>query len=320
MPVDLYQLRRGLLQIGPKLLGAFLSKTLLGLLQQRLQNFRFSHGGVLLHGLGVYLKLQFRLSISVFDIKPGIVRLGLLVELFPPLLPSFLRSEAPLLAMVIPVDRIELLCPLEILCGQLLAAGLLKPDGEFEIRFRFHFCSGPRFHAPGELFIGQSVWASLAVCHPVTQSRYIRFTFGDDALIAEFIRSILIPCGLGRPNDAAFLIDPHSRRNVHKLEGRTDSVFHVDQRREGRLGRVVPLPRRCFPDGVLCRRDDFEILTLQLLVQFLPARQIETTTSPGGPGDHEQLLATEIRKADDAPLPIRHRKVWSNARTEEVTL
>jgi hypothetical protein len=62
-------------------------------------------------------------------------------------------------------------------------------------------------------------------------------------------------------------------------------VLSVDQSGEGGFRAIVPLARRALAARVLGRRDDFEILVLQFRVQFLPAWQIETAASPGGPGD-----------------------------------
>jgi hypothetical protein len=57
-------------------------------------------------------------------------------------------------------------------------------------------------------------------------------------------------------------------------------MLHVDQRGVSRLGAVVPLPGRSFAAGVLRRGDNFKIFVLQLFVNFLPAWQIETASSP----------------------------------------
>jgi hypothetical protein len=57
-------------------------------------------------------------------------------------------------------------------------------------------------------------------------------------------------------------------------------VLHVDQRGVGGLGGVIPLAGGRLAAGILRRGDDFEILVLQLGVEFLPAWQIEAAASP----------------------------------------
>lgn len=57
-------------------------------------------------------------------------------------------------------------------------------------------------------------------------------------------------------------------------------MLHVDERGVSRLGGVIPLTGRGFTARILGRRDDFEILVLQLVVKFLPAWQIEAAASP----------------------------------------
>jgi hypothetical protein len=91
-------------------------------------------------------------------------------------------------------------------------------------------------------------------------------------------------------------------------------MLHVDERRKRRLGAIVPLARRCFSARILRRRDNFEILTAKLFVNFLPARQIETAASPTRPGDHQHLLAAKITQMDHASLAIRHREIRRHAR------
>ena len=71
-------------------------------------------------------------------------------------------------------------------------------------------------------------------------------------------------------------------------------MLDVNQRCVGGIGAVIPLTRRLFATCVLRRRDDLEILSLQLRVEFLPAWQIQTAASPGGPGDHQYLLAAKV--------------------------
>ena len=71
-------------------------------------------------------------------------------------------------------------------------------------------------------------------------------------------------------------------------------MLDVDQRCVGCIGAVIPLTSRLFAARILCRRDDLEILALQLGVEFLPAWQIQPAASPGGPGDHQHLFAAKI--------------------------
>jgi hypothetical protein len=73
-------------------------------------------------------------------------------------------------------------------------------------------------------------------------------------------------------------------------------VFGVDERGERRLGGVVPLAGRGFAADVLRGGDDLEVLVLQFSVDLLPAWQIESAPSPGGPGDDQRFLATEAGK------------------------
>jgi len=71
-------------------------------------------------------------------------------------------------------------------------------------------------------------------------------------------------------------------------------VRHVEERGERRLGGVVPLAGGGFTAGVLRGRDDFEILAVQLGVEFLPTWQIQPAPSPGGPGDDQHLPASKL--------------------------
>src|ERR1700676_5322955 len=72
---------------------------------------------------------------------------------------------------------------------------------------------------------------------------------------------------------------------------------------------VVPRSSRRFPVGVLGRGNDLEILILQLLVNLLPAWQIEAAASPGSPGNHQDLFAAEIGKVNYTAFSIRDREV-----------
>jgi hypothetical protein len=86
-------------------------------------------------------------------------------------------------------------------------------------------------------------------------------------------------------------------------------MLHVNQRRIGRFGFVIPLASRRFAAGILRRRDNFKILVLQLFVNFLPAWQIKSASSPGRPSDHQHLFAAKIIQVDDLPLAIGHREI-----------
>src|SRR5215471_15355898 len=87
----------------------------------------------------------------------------------------------------------------------------------------------------------------------------------------------------------------------------------VDQGCIGRVRRVVPLSRGRFASCILGRGDDFEVPVAQLVVECLPAWQIETAPSPGCPGDHEHFLAVKIGEAYEPAPSVRHREVWSDA-------
>ncbi len=90
-------------------------------------------------------------------------------------------------------------------------------------------------------------------------------------------------------------------------------MLNVDQRGVASLGFVVPFTRRFFAASILRGRDDLEILILQLRVDFLPAWQIEAASSPGCPGDDQNLLASKIMEVDDFSVPVRHREIRSDA-------
>jgi hypothetical protein len=96
-------------------------------------------------------------------------------------------------------------------------------------------------------------------------------------------------------------------------------MLHVDQSRIRRFGGVVPFSSGGFPARVLCGGDDFKILVVQLAVNFLPAWQIETASSPGGPGDYQRFLAAKIGEVDDLPLAVGNGEIGSDARVIEAT-
>jgi hypothetical protein len=89
-------------------------------------------------------------------------------------------------------------------------------------------------------------------------------------------------------------------------------MLNVDQSGEGRFGAIVPLARCSFSAGILRGGDDLKILTLQLFVNFLPPGQIESASSPRGPGGDQNFLAAEIAEVDDLALAIRHREIGSD--------
>ena len=90
-------------------------------------------------------------------------------------------------------------------------------------------------------------------------------------------------------------------------------MLYIDQRRVRRLSRVVPFTSGRFPARVLGRRDDFEVLVLQLAVEFLPAWQIEAASSPGGPGYHQHFLAAKIGEMHHAALAVRRGEIGREA-------
>lgn len=96
-------------------------------------------------------------------------------------------------------------------------------------------------------------------------------------------------------------------------------MLDVDQRGVARLSRVVPFACGRFPAGVLSRRDNFEVLVLQLAVEFLPAWQIEAASSPGGPGDYQHFLAAKIGEMHQAALAVRRGEIGRDARIHETT-
>jgi hypothetical protein len=90
-------------------------------------------------------------------------------------------------------------------------------------------------------------------------------------------------------------------------------VLRVDELRERRLRGVVPLAGRRLATDVLSGGDDLEVLVLQFSVDLLPAWQIESAPSPGGPGDDERFLATEAGKVHGAAQAIGNLEVGCDA-------
>ena len=96
-------------------------------------------------------------------------------------------------------------------------------------------------------------------------------------------------------------------------------MFRVDQCCVCRFGGVIPPSGSCLATAVLSSRDNLESFAFEFFVDFLPARQILTTPSPGSPGYDQDLLAAKLGKAHDPTLPIRHGKVRSDARLQKCT-
>jgi hypothetical protein len=52
---------------------------------------------------------------------------------------------------------------------------------------------------------------------------------------------------------------------------------------------------------------------MQLGVEFLPAWQVESAASPGGPGNYQNLFAPEIGEMDYAALAVGDREIGGDA-------
>src|SRR5207244_3885204 len=72
-----------------------------------------------------------------------------------------------------------------------------------------------------------------------------------------------------------------------------------------------------FAPDVLCGGDDFEVLTLELVVDLLPTWQIQPAPSPGGPGGHQHFLPAEVGEVNDPALAIGNGEIRRHARVEE---
>ena len=219
--------------------------------------------------------------------------------------------------MVIPVVGIQRLRALEVFRGAVGVTCLLKPDGELEAGFGFHLRGGSRLHAARELLVRQHVLALVAVGHPIAQRRHVRLAFDRQRLPAVDVGPRRCPRRLRGTDDAPLLVDPDAHRHVDELKHRADGVLGVDELRERRPGRVVPLAGRGFAADVLRRRDDFEVLILQLTVDLLPAWQIESASSPGGPRDHQGLFAAEAGQMHRAAQPIEDFEIRRDTRIRE---
>lgn len=73
-----------------------------------------------------------------------------------------------------------------------------------------------------------------------------------------------------------------------------DDLLNINQRGKLRFGCGDPLSGVFGATGVLGNRNNFKVFVLQFLVERLPAWQVETTASPGGPGDKQDFLATKV--------------------------
>ena len=91
----------------------------------------------------------------------------------------------------------------------------------------------------------------------------------------------------------------------------------VDEGRVGRLGRVVPLTGCGLSAGVLRRGDDLEILVFELLVNLLPAWQIESAASPGRPRHDDHFLAAKTGQVYRPAGTIGHDEVRRHPAVEE---
>ena len=93
----------------------------------------------------------------------------------------------------------------------------------------------------------------------------------------------------------------------------------VEEGRKGCFGPIVELSRCVFAGGVLCRRDDFKILAFEFFVNLLPAWQILRAPSPGSPGEKQDFLPPEIRKAHGLAFSVGQGKVRCDRRIKETT-
>ena len=109
-------------------------------------------------------------------------------------------------------------------------------------------------------------------------------------------------------HDASALVDPEDGRHVDDVVEIGQSMPRVDQRRVRRMRRLDP--RAGVVRALVERdRDHGEAPALQLLVQRLPDRQVETAPSPRGPGDEQDLLAAVLAQRVQAPVEVGQREV-----------
>ena len=93
----------------------------------------------------------------------------------------------------------------------------------------------------------------------------------------------------------------------------------VDDLREGRIGAIEPLARGRLTTCVLRGRDDLQPVALELFVDCLPPGQVESTTSPGGPGHQQDLLAAKVRKTNRLTLAVGELEVRRHRRLQIAT-
>src|SRR5437870_588377 len=105
-----------------------------------------------------------------------------------------------------------------------------------------------------------------------------------------------------RAHDAALLVDPRVRGNVHPVVELGDDVARVDEARVRRLRRLDPLADVLRAARIHGDRDDGEVPGRELLVECLPDRQVHAAPSPGGPGVEEYLPAAELGEAVEAAV------------------
>ncbi len=79
----------------------------------------------------------------------------------------------------------------------------------------------------------------------------------------------------------------------------------IDERREGGVCRVIELAGGSLAAGVLGNGNDLDVAVSQLLVECLPAWQVEPASSPRRPGEQQHFLAAEIGQADGVAVAIR---------------
>ncbi len=96
-------------------------------------------------------------------------------------------------------------------------------------------------------------------------------------------------------------------------------MLGVNESGVGSFRGVVPFSRGCFSAGILRGGDDFEILVVQFGVEFLPAWQIETAASPGGPGDYQRFLAAKIGEVHHAAFAVGDGEIGGDAGVVEST-
>lgn len=70
------------------------------------------------------------------------------------------------------------------------------------------------------------------------------------------------------------------------------------------IGPCDERPGRLRAAGVERDRDDLEPMGLELLPQRLPPGQVEAAASPGGPGENEDLLATQAAEREGVPVEV----------------